>query len=153
MVSVQSLDAYLDKHIGKICGNAYAHDSDNHCAHFACHVLALSFGVTCKSMGNGKGPGANIRVQETFARCRKVGAWAGQPPAVEWCLVFIINAGNVDLRRKIMSNVPRKHMGIYTAGFIWHYSNIAHKVVKQTPAEFAHHYPPPDNAMFYGTLA
>ncbi|MFO1304751.1 MAG: hypothetical protein U1F54_13545 [Burkholderiales bacterium] len=152
MVSVQSLDAYLGKHIDKICGNAYVKDSDNHCAHFVCHALAQSFGVTCKGMGNGKGPGANIRVHETFAHCRKVGAWAAQPPAVPWCLVFILNAGNVDLRRKVMSNVLNKHVGIYTAGFVWHYSNLDRKVIKQTPSEFSHHYPPPDNAMFYGTL-
>jgi len=153
MVTAQVLDTYLGKHIRDICGNAYANDNDNHCAHFVSHVLSLSFGVTCKTMGSGKGPGANIRVQEVFARCPKVGAWAMPPPVAQNCLVFITNPGNVNVGAKVMHNVPRKHMGIYTAGFVWHYSNIAHKVVKQTPDEFSHHYPPPDNAMFYGTIA
>ena len=48
--------------------------------------------------------------------------------------------------------VPRKHVGIFADGFIWHYSNSQHKVVRQTPSQFAQHYPSPDNAMFFGAL-
>ena len=69
------------------------------------------------------------------------------------CLVFITNPGNVNLSTRVITNVPRKHMGLCTAGFIWHYSNTLHQVVKVPPAQFSNHYPAPDNAMFYGTIA
>jgi len=153
IVTAQTLDSYLGKHIRDICGNGYANDGDNHCAHFVSHVQKLTFGATCHMLGNGKGPAANVRVQEVFGRCWKVGAWASHAPAMAMCLVFITNAGNVRLPERVMSNVPRKHMGIYTSGYIWHYSNTLRHVVKQTPEEFSNHYPAPDNAMFYGTLA
>ena len=51
-----------------------------------------------------------------------------------------------------MANVPRKHVGIFLNGIIWHYSNSQHRVVKQLPGQFALHYPSPDNGMFYGSL-
>jgi len=153
MVTVQTLDSYIGKHIGDICGNAYIHDNDNHCAHFVSHVLGLKFGATCSMLGNGKGPAANVRVQELFARCSKVGAWTANGPGLPMCLVFITNPGNVNLSSRVITNVPRKHMGLCTAGFIWHYSNTLHQVVKVPPAQFSNHYPAPDNAMFYGTIA
>jgi len=153
MITVQALDAYIGKHIGDICGNAYIHDNDNHCAHFVSHVLGLKFGATCSMLGNGKGPAANVRVQELFARCSKVGSWTANGPGLPMCLVFITNPGNVNLSSRVITNVPRKHMGLCTAGFIWHYSNTLHQVVKVPPAQFSNHYPAPDNAMFYGTIA
>ena len=67
-------------------------------------------------------------------------------------LVFITKASNVHLDKKTMDNVPRKHVGIYCASNIYHYSNSHHKVVQQTPQEFSHHYHAPYNAMFYGEL-
>ena len=69
-----------------------------------------------------------------------------------YCLVFITNANNVNLQTKTMVNVPRKHVGIYYNGTIWHYSNSRHQVVSQTPEAFSNHYPAPSNAMFYGTV-
>ena len=153
MVTVSTLDSYLGKHIRDICGNSYINDSDNHCAHFVSHVLGLKFGATCHMLGKGKVPGANVRVQEVFGRCAKVGTWESRAATMPMCLVFITNAGNVKLASRVMINVPRKHMGICTSGFIWHYSNTMRKVVKQSPEEFSRHYAAPDNAMFYGTIA
>ena len=153
MVTVQMLDSYLGKHIHDVCGNGYVNDNDNHCAHFAAHVLELKFGATCRMLGSGKAPGANVRVQEVFGRCSKVGKWAALEPKLPMCLVFITNAGNVNLAHRVMTNVPRKHMGIHMSGVIWHYSNTLRQVVKQSPDEFSKHYPAPDNAMFYGTIA
>ena len=74
------------------------------------------------------------------------------PSSVINCLAFITNPSNVDLARKVFNNVPRKHVGIYFGGVIWHYSNNQQRVIKQTPEQFSHHYPSPDNAMFYGIL-
>jgi hypothetical protein len=151
MITVDQLNAYLGKNISQICGNGYADPNDNHCAHFVCHALGYQFGFTCRNMKSGHGTPANIRVQEVFPHCASVGTWASRPASLNSCLVFITAASNVHLTSKTMDNVPRKHVGIFLQGNIWHYSNSNHKVVKQTPQEFSHHYPAPSNAMFYGT--
>jgi hypothetical protein len=103
-------------------------------------------------MGSGKGPGATLRVQAPFQKCPKAGAWSLRPASLKPCLVFITRAANVNLSSKTMANVPRKHVGIFADGFIWHYSNSQHKVIRETPSQFAQHYPSPDNAMFFGAL-
>lgn len=145
-----SLTPLLGNHIGAICPVGYADDADNHCAHFVSHVLGYQFGVTCLTMSNGTGTAASIRVQELFAHCLQAGAWDARPVPLVWGLVFITNAGNVDLRHKRMTNVPRKHVGIYfNYGRIYHYSNSHRQVVSQTPEEFSRHYAAPDNAMFW----
>jgi hypothetical protein len=152
MITQLQLTGYLGKPIGKICPNGYASNADNHCAHFVAHALGYKFGVTCQVMSHGKVPGVSIRVQEIFPRCPTVGVWSLRPASLTPCLVFITRVGNVNLATKVMSNVPRKHIGIFVGGFVWHYSNSQHKVIKQTPAQFALHYPAPDNAMFYGSM-
>jgi hypothetical protein len=152
MVDTALLSTFLGKHINQICPNGFTNNSDNHCAHFVSHVLGYTFGVTCRTMGRPNGAAANLRVQEVFPRCPTVGAWALKPVPLIVCLAFITRASNVNLTTKVMANVPRKHIGIFAGGFIWHYSNSMQKVVKQTPDQFSHHYNPPDNAMFFGTL-
>jgi hypothetical protein len=152
MLTQQQLDSYLGKSIGAICQNGYTNQADNHCAHFVSHVLGYKFGVTCQMMGNGQGAAANLRVQEVFPKCPSIGVWSLRPASLKTCLVFITRASNVNLATRVMSNVPRKHIGIFFNGFVWHYSNSQQKVVKQLPGQFALHYPAPDNAMFYGSL-
>jgi hypothetical protein len=152
MVTQQQLSGYLGKSIGQICQSGYTSDADNHCAHFVSHVLGYKFGVTCHMMGTPNGPAANLRVQEIFPRCAKVGVWSLRPATLSVCLVFITRASNVNLATRVMANVPRKHIGIFVGGVVWHYSNSQRKVVTQTPALFSTHYPAPDNAMFYGSL-
>jgi hypothetical protein len=152
MITQQQLNGYLGKSIAQICQNGFTSNADNHCAHFVSHVLGYKFGITCQIMGHGKIPGFSIRVQEIFPRCPSVGVWSLRPASLPTCLVFITGVSNVNLATKVMSNVPRKHIGIFFGGFVWHYSNSQHKVVKQSPAQFALHYPGPDNAMFYGSM-
>lgn len=152
VITAQQLDSYLGKSIGAICQNGYVSSSENHGAHFAAHVLGYTFGVTCQMMGNGKGPAATLRVQEIFSRCKAVGVWRMRPATLHACLVFVTRASNVNLAAKSMSNAPRKHIGIYVGGFIWHYSEGQQAVVKQAPSQFAHHFAAPDNAMLYGSL-
>ena len=152
MVTQQQLAGYLGKSISQICQNGFANNHDNHCAHFVSHVLGFKFGLTCQMMTTGKVQGFNLRVQEIFPRCPSVGVWKLRPASVAPCLVFITAASHVNLATRLMSNVPRKHIGIFLGGFVWHYSNREHKVVRQTPAQFSMHYPVPDNAMFYGSM-
>ncbi len=145
-----ALAALEGKHIREICGNGYTSDDDNHCAHFVSHVMGFSFGATCRTMTRGSAAAACIRVHELFAMCPAVGEWSSL--ATTACLVFVTDRSNVDLRRKRMSNVPRKHVGIYLSGTVWHYSNAQAKVVTQVPDAFAHHYPGPRIALFWGTF-
>jgi hypothetical protein len=152
MITEATLDGLLGKNIASICTVGYANATDNHCAHFVSHVLGYQFGFTCRGMVNGPGTPATIRVQELFPRCPSVGTWATRPPHLTHCLVFITNASNVNLAARTMVNVPRKHVGIFVDGHIWHYSNSRDQVVKQTPEQFSHHYAPPSNAMFFGAF-
>lgn len=148
------LDKYVDMHIKELCSIGFTDNGDNHCAHFVSHVLGFRFGFTCGSMVRGEGDPASIRVQEVFARCPTVGAWEDLPGNVTAGLVFITNGRGVDIERKKMENIPRKHVGIFcgTSRDIWHYSNSRDKVVRQTPQQFARHYPSPYNAMFWGSF-
>lgn len=148
-----TLKDLVGKNISNICPNEFTSNAENHCAHFVGHALGHTFGWTCRNQtGKGPQPGANLRVHETFARCPEVGRWADRPPIMMACLVFITKASNVNLATKTMSNVPRKHIGIYLFNTIYHYSNTRDKVVTQTPDEFSHHYSSPHNAMFYGSF-
>jgi len=152
MITPPQLDAYLGKSIDSICQNGYTAHGDNQSAHFVSHVLGYRFGVTCQMMGSSGGPAATIRVQELFLRCKSVGVWSLRPASLSACLVFMTRASHVNLAARITSNVPRRQVGIYMNGFIWHYSSSRQQVIKETPSQFKLHYPSPDNAMFYGSL-
>ncbi len=152
VITPQQLDSYLGKSLAAICPNGYTTSADRHSAHFVSHVLGYNFGITCRMMGNGSGPGATIRLQELFSRCKSAGVWSLRPVSLSTCLVLITRAGNVNLAAKSISNTPRKHIGIYMNGFIWHYSTNRQQVIRETPSQFKLHYPSPDNAMFYGSL-
>lgn len=151
-LSEATLLGLLGRHIRDICPLGYANDADNHCAHFVSHVLGYQFGATCRTMVHGTGTPGSIRVQEVFARCLSVGNWSDVPVPLFWGLVFITNPRNVNTSAKSMVNVPRKHVGIFIGGArtVYHYSNSRGQVVFQTPVDFSHHYPAPDNAMYWG---
>jgi hypothetical protein len=146
----ETLEAYEGKTIAQICDGGYTDAGFNHCAHFVSHALGFSIGFTCKGMtGKGTSP-ATIRVHELFAHCPEVGKWDDFNGLC--CLAFVIDRGNVNLKTKVMANVPRKHVGIYLDGTIWHYSNSKDKVVTQTPDDFRKHYKGSTIGLFYGTL-
>ena len=153
MITPSDLNAYLGKNISAICNNGFVAPNDNHCAHFVSHAMNYRFGYNCQLAGHGKSPGMNIRVHEVFAKCPSVGAWADRPATLSPCLVFVTGASNVNVAKKVMENIPKKHIGIFIGGTIWHYSNSHHKVVTQTPEEFIKHYPTvQDSALFFGAL-
>lgn len=145
---------YLGKSISDICSNSYHNSADNHCAHFVSHILGFRFGYICRSM-TGKGSvtdAAAIRVQEVFAKCPKVGKWVDKPVTSTFCLAFVTSAANVNLNTKTMRNHPRKHIGVFYNGQVYHYSNSKNKVVEQTPAAYALHYAGNDITVYYGTM-
>lgn len=149
-ITIAQLQTFVGKDIRRICANGYAAPHDNHCAHFVSHAMGYGFGYTCQAATSGKSPGANLRVHELFSHCSSVGRWADKPIALNSCLVFVTAASHVDVTRKIMANVPQKHVGIFRDGTIWHYSNAHQRVVTQPPGEFVHHYHGSGIELFYG---
>lgn len=129
------LDAFVGKNINAICANGFHKAADNHCAHFVSHVLKLEFDLTCRGMTGGGKPAGNIRVQEIFPRCPKVGKWADADKA-RTQLIFVTRAANVNLASKTMANIPKKHVGIFHKGKVFHYGNTADKVTVDTPESF-----------------
>jgi len=151
MITVDKLKAFEGLNISKICDGEYTDNGLNHCAHFVSHALGLSIGFTCRGMtGKGTSP-ASIRVHEVFARCTRVAEW-DENSGETIGLAFVTATGNVDLKTKVMKNVPKKHVGILLAGTIWHYSNTNDKVVTTTPAVFAKHYAGKDIGLFFGSI-
>ena len=149
------LDSFLGKNIDQICGNGFVAPDINHCAHFVAHALNLDLGHTCRKQMGGHKPGAALRVQELFAECPEVGVWqvrANDKPV----LAFVTAKANVNLGQKQMANVPKKHVGIFSGGRIFHYSNGTDKVVADTPEDFHRKfkttYRDPNLGMWFGTL-
>ena len=146
------LENCLNKHISEFCGNGYTNDHENHCAHFVSHIQGYTFGYTCKAASGGSSDGACLRVHEVFARCGDVGLFSDRPQNVTDCLAFVTRSSAVDLASGTMANIPKKHIGIYNLGYIYHYSNVNHFVMKQTPEDFSHHYPGAGFQLYYGTF-
>lgn len=152
LITSHELIGYLGQSMADICPNGYANPHEHHGAHFVAHVLGCGFGMTCSTMRSGRAPGATLQVRELFSRCRTVGAWSLRPASIKECLVFITRAGDVSLSSKAMANLPRKHVGIFAGGYVWHYSKTRQQVIREPPSQFARHYAVPDNALFFGTL-
>jgi len=150
--TVSELNDLLGKNISEICKCEFTDASFNHCAHFVSHVMKFQFGYTCfNQTGKGsKDDTANIRVHEVFPQCKSVGKWDSKPAEITKGLVFITDKSNVDLEKKTMVNVPRKHIGFFIETTIWHYSNTQDKVVSQTPEQFSKHYSGAGITVFYG---
>ena len=84
-------------------------------------------------------------------RCPIVGKW-GDGSTLAQGLLFVTDSRNVDLSKKFMEKVPKKHIGIYIGGDVWHYSNFKDTVVRQTASQFNKHYPGSNIALFYGSI-
>jgi hypothetical protein len=142
----------LGKNIDEICLNRFHDPKANHCAHFVSHAMALTFSFHCRQLVGGTKPGANVRVHEVFAQCPRVGRWDEADAATNQ-LVFVTRKDIVNLATKTMQNIPQKHIGIYSQGLIYHYSNGEDRVVKQTPDEFLQRFQTiydGDQGLFFG---
>jgi len=146
------LESCLNKHISEFCNNGYVNDHDNHCAHFVSHIRGYTFGYNCRAATSGSSEGACLRVHEVFARCGDVGLFGNRPNSVSDCLAFVTMGTAVNLTAGTMANIPKKHIGIYTLGHIYHYSNLNHFVIKETPENFSDHYPGNGFQAYYGTF-
>jgi peptidoglycan hydrolase-like protein with peptidoglycan-binding domain len=151
-ISRELLATYEGLHISDICTAVrFVDDAQNHCAHFVNHVLGFDEPLTCGRLVGRPGAAANIRVHETFAKCPSVGAFEDKP-ALGACFAFVTLRSAVDLATRTMTNVPKKHIGIFCDGEIWHYANAKRKVVRETPEVFARHFAGSGFALFFGTF-
>lgn len=138
------LDSYLNRPITRICtlGFGSVGDAHNHCAHFVGHVLSLNadtnVGLTCASMTRAgrrnSAAGACIRVHEVFNHTEDLDAGDDKG-----CLIYVTKASNFSQSASgwyVMGNIPRKHIGIYLGGVVWHYGNTKDKVKRQDLADF-----------------
>jgi hypothetical protein len=147
------LSESVNKTIADLCRNNFNGAAENHCAHFVCHLLELDTGYDCKIHKNGSHPGACIRVQELFAVCPQVGNWSNAPAGIK--IAFVTDKANVDLPARAMRNVPKKHVGIFSDGFVYHYSNTQDIVIRQKPADFLTRFQGAyggNQALFFGTI-
>jgi hypothetical protein len=133
----------VGKHISDLCPFSIARDNQqNHCAHFVSHMLGYDFGHTCKTFTwtdkQREEPGANLRVNEVFNRCRLRGLWSERPLHLQGCLIFVTHTSNVvELGHQLEMRDSRwKHIGIHLGGTVWHYSNTGRRVVSETVSAF-----------------
>ena len=151
MLTPSLLQTYAGQPIKNICPHGYDARADNHCAHFVAHVLQLDFGLTCAMMKGGHSIGANIRVQELFARCPSTREVIECPTTGEG-LIFVSAVSSFAGAPGVIANVPKKHVGLVMNGLVWHYSNTRSRVETQTVGEFLFHYPRQHNALWWGTF-
>lgn len=147
------LSETLNKTISDFCHNKFTGSTENHCAHFVCHVLEFDLGYDCKIHMNGHASGACIRVQELFAECPQVGEWDDSIQGLK--IMFVTDKSNVSLTSHTMRNVPKKHVGIFFGGYVYHYSNTQDTVIRQTPKDFLNRFQKTyggNQKLFFGTL-
>lgn len=151
------LDSYLGRHISEICLNGFTNDDHNHCAHFVGHVLGVGHGKTCHRMTHSfhhRHPGVSILVSDLFDVTPDCHELLDCPTTGEG-LVYVSAPGNfqqigTDAWR--VRSVRKRHIGLFQAGNVWHYSNSARKVISQPMAQFLSHYPRQSNALWVGGL-
>jgi len=114
-MNIADIDKTVGLNVTQFCQN-YTTQTENHCAHYVCHLLGLSFGYTCVSFkGNHGSPAASIRVHELFRQCDEVGPWGARPANLVTCLIFVTRQGELmDFKNKKFTEVPDKHVGVFT---------------------------------------
>ena len=140
VLSAVGLDTFKGKHISAICVCGFDKNEENHCAHFVSHALelndSLKIGLTCAQMTNkgtklkAKGAGACIRVNEVFNFCKDIPI-----PDESGCLIYITKLANFK-KDGTMGDMSKKHIGIYLAKEVWHYSNTDKQVRRWTKDEW-----------------
>lgn len=151
------LTAYEGKKIGDICETGFDDSKLNHCAHFVSHALDIKTGMLCGSMKyETRGRGASVRVDSVFNYCIDRGNWVDRDKTRKACLIFTTptsNVASVGIALPTMGDHPKRHIGIYFDGFVWHYSNSQDKVISEATADFENRFLKnygPNAALYYG---
>lgn len=139
-VTRSNLQTLEGKTIADLCNTGLTDGSLNHCAHFVSHALDITVGMRCGNMAYAtRGQGGSIRVNEVFNHCVDRTTWAGRNTGYNASLIFVTLTSNVQAGaggQLVMSEHPRKHIGIHLGGEVWHYSNGQDKVIRESVADF-----------------
>ncbi len=148
--TVPNLENYLGQTVDTFCGKyGTVGDSFNHCAHFVCHVLSLKIpgAALCSNVGGTKysyedrSKGFCIRVNQVFNNCNNRAYWDDKNLPSGTCLIIATIPANIETTSPLsIGQMSHKHIGFYTGGQVYHYSNTRDKVIKQAVSEFKNHY-------------
>ncbi len=150
-----ALECLVGRQIAAVCDNGFCAATDAHCAHFVSHLLGLDFGCTCAELTGRHTGGANVRVQEIFARCERVGPWADRGDVGD-CLIFVSKETAFDPAARTLRNIPNKHVGIVCGDAVFHYSSRHDAVLKKTVDAFLAYFEEAyggRQALYFGTVA
>ncbi len=134
-----TLNEHLGKSILQICPHRYK--PNNNCAHWVSHVLGYDrIGCpTCKEMSKTKSKpdiGVLIRVDEIYNAARQRAGFTNVLPAgFHQGLIYVTRKSNM-LSSGQMHNGEKKHIGIWYANKVWHYSNTGGRVVADSLQRF-----------------
>ncbi len=154
--TLASLQDYVGKSIGDICSNGFSTSKQNHCAHFVSHVLGIKLGMLCGDMTwETRKTGASIRCDELYNQLRSKGEWKDKPALADGLLIFVTSAANV--RNGLMTNHPKKHVGIHFGGQVFNFSNSKSQVVVDHSVDAFHNrfklnYGGKDISLFFGAF-
>lgn len=117
------LEEYLNdcvgKHISNFCGTGFVNDNAHHCAHFVSHILNLKMSPLCG--GGQHGVCVSVQTLASHSPWFKEFNPQGQIPS-SFCLVYVAPKASVNVTGKTIAG-PKRHVGIYHAGRVWHYEN------------------------------
>jgi hypothetical protein len=148
---LSTLDGYLGKSVNDWCGKyGSVGDDDNHCAHFVSHVLSLRIpgAALCSNVGEStytyaqRHEGFCVRVNQIFNNCQGRAAWNGAFDTASGCyfVVATIAANVTNQSPPTVGTMRKKHIGFFTCGMVYHYSNGRDKVIMVPLSEFKRHY-------------
>ena len=145
LAAAQNISSHLGKTISDLCKTTLGNDdSSNHCAHFIDHVLRLKISRIhhCKnfSLADRKvdGDAAAIRVDEIFNQIIDRGSFSSVSKMAGPYLIFVTLEKNINRKGLglTMGNLRYKHVGVFYANSVYHYSNLQDKFVRDEINEF-----------------
>jgi hypothetical protein len=144
-VATPGLDRYVGQSVEDFCEFHYGEigDEESHCAHFVCHAIGIQVGRTCESLLAWKQVSANIkagmsatakgytvRVNELYNSLTERGDWAKR--TADPSFIFATLPSNITVDRQTMGGQPKKHVGYFASGTVWHYGNTDDEVKKDS---------------------
>jgi hypothetical protein len=148
-----NLDGYLGQSVSTWCGKyGAAGDDDNHCAHFVSHVLHLRIpgAALCSNVDGStysyedRNQGYCIRVNQIFNSCQGRVAWTSALDGASGCYLAVATIPENVTKQSppTVGSMRKKHIGFFSCGSVYHYSNTRDKVIKVPIGEFKTHYGP-----------
>src|SRR5262249_54097161 len=80
--------------------------------------------------------GYTVKVDQLYNSLVDKGDWNKR--SADPCLIFATPPDNVDVHRTFMGGAPKKHVGYFASGTVWHYGNTDDEVKKDSLDVFQH---------------